>query len=69
MLKLERVEIHYLVYTWVFDGSFEHKTRGRLLHLAKRFGGVQKGGIKHIMICFVPHFATEECSFGAETFC
>ena len=35
---LERVEIHYHVYIQVFDGSFERKARGRLLHLAKRYG-------------------------------
>ena len=45
----------------------EHKTRGRLLHLAKRFGFKRtffscKGGIKHM---FCTPFATE----GAKSFC
>ena len=67
----------YTLYTHI--GIFERKTRGRLLHLAKRFGPKRaffscKGGYKtyqydHHIDMFCTPFATEEGPFGAKTFC
>ena len=40
----ERVEIHYHVHIQVFDGSFERKTCGRLLHLENAIYRINRGG-------------------------